>query len=119
MTTIHTLELDPHRTGITIGLGDIHSTQMSPIYRDNEEGRRDRIDILLAQTRERSTPMANERRKSDTEQNSRPQEHPAPEETVRERAYELYEQRGGEPGHDWDDWLQAERELKKVQGHRE
>ena len=28
------------------------------------------------------------------------------------RAYELYEKRGGEPGHDLDDWLQAERELK-------
>ncbi len=28
------------------------------------------------------------------------------------RAYELYEQRGGEHGHDVDDWLQAERELR-------
>lgn len=27
-------------------------------------------------------------------------------------AYELYERRGGEHGHDWDDWFQAERELK-------
>ena len=32
-------------------------------------------------------------------------------EDVERRAYELYEARGGEPGHDWDDWLQAEREL--------
>ena len=28
------------------------------------------------------------------------------------RAYELYEERGGEHGRDWDDWLQAERELQ-------
>jgi hypothetical protein len=26
-------------------------------------------------------------------------------------AYELYQRRGGEPGHDMDDWLRAEREL--------
>jgi hypothetical protein len=30
------------------------------------------------------------------------------------RAYALYEQRGGEHGHDLDDWLQAERELRSV-----
>jgi hypothetical protein len=30
---------------------------------------------------------------------------------IRLRAYELYEQRGGEHGHDIDDWLQAELEL--------
>ena len=34
------------------------------------------------------------------------------EEEVAQRAYELYEQRGGEPGHAWDDWFQAERELR-------
>jgi hypothetical protein len=27
------------------------------------------------------------------------------------RAYELFQQRGGEPGHDLDDWLQAEAEI--------
>ena len=31
---------------------------------------------------------------------------------IARRAYELYEQRGGEHGHDMDDWLQAERELR-------
>jgi hypothetical protein len=30
------------------------------------------------------------------------------------RAYELYEQRGKEDGHDVDDWLQAESELITV-----
>ena len=33
------------------------------------------------------------------------------QEQVRRRAYELYEQRGGEHGHDLDDWLQARSEL--------
>jgi hypothetical protein len=32
-------------------------------------------------------------------------------EDVERRAYELYEQRGREAGREWDDWLQAEREL--------
>lgn len=30
---------------------------------------------------------------------------------VRARAYEIYEQRGGDEGHDLEDWTQAEREL--------
>jgi succinate dehydrogenase flavin-adding protein (antitoxin of CptAB toxin-antitoxin module) len=33
---------------------------------------------------------------------------------IARRAYELYEQRGGVHGHDLDDWLQAERELRDV-----
>lgn len=41
-----------------------------------------------------------------------PQRHDTPEEhEIRIRAYELYEQRGRENGHDMDDWLQAEAEL--------
>ena len=34
------------------------------------------------------------------------------EEIIRERAYRLFEQRGCEHGHDVDDWLQAEVEVK-------
>jgi hypothetical protein len=34
------------------------------------------------------------------------------DEDVERRAFELYEQRGGEHGHDWDDWLEAEREIR-------
>lgn len=38
--------------------------------------------------------------------------HGTPEEDeIRLRAYELYEQRGRENGHDMEDWLQAEVEL--------
>lgn len=33
------------------------------------------------------------------------------EEIIRQRAYELFEQRGCEPGHGLDDWLQAEAEV--------
>ena len=33
------------------------------------------------------------------------------EEKIRHRAYEFYLERGGEPGHDLEHWLQAEREL--------
>jgi hypothetical protein len=33
---------------------------------------------------------------------------------IQVRAFELYEQRGKEPGHDLDDWLQAEAELTET-----
>jgi tellurite resistance protein len=36
------------------------------------------------------------------------------QEQIRRRAYEFYEQRGGEDGHELDDWLQAESELTRL-----
>jgi hypothetical protein len=33
------------------------------------------------------------------------------EQSVRERAYQLYEERGCEHGHDLDDWIRAEAEI--------
>jgi hypothetical protein len=33
-------------------------------------------------------------------------------EEIRRRAYEIYLERGEQPGHDLDDWLQAECELE-------
>ena len=33
------------------------------------------------------------------------------EQEIRNRAYELYLQRGAQPGYEVEDWLQAEREL--------
>ena len=30
---------------------------------------------------------------------------------IARRAYQLFEERGSEPGHEWEDWFQAEREL--------
>jgi hypothetical protein len=39
------------------------------------------------------------------------------EQQIQQRAYELYEQRGRADGHDLDDWLQAEREIKGTQAN--
>jgi hypothetical protein len=36
-----------------------------------------------------------------------------PDQTIRLRAYEIYLERGQQPGRDLDDWLQAERELER------
>jgi hypothetical protein len=38
---------------------------------------------------------------------------------VKRRAYEIYEARGGAPGHALDDWLQAEHELRASFGRLE
>jgi hypothetical protein len=32
---------------------------------------------------------------------------------IAHRAYELYAERGGDHGRDWDDWLRAEQELRE------
>jgi hypothetical protein len=37
----------------------------------------------------------------------------APEDEIRVRAYELFQQRGGEEGHANEDWLQAEQEISR------
>jgi hypothetical protein len=37
----------------------------------------------------------------------------AHDEEIRRRAYEIYRERGEQPGHELDDWLQAERELER------
>jgi hypothetical protein len=39
------------------------------------------------------------------------------EQQIRQRAYELYEQRGRTDAYDLDDWLQAEREIKGTQAN--
>jgi hypothetical protein len=41
--------------------------------------------------------------------------NPVPEEEVRHRAYEIYLERGEQPGCDLDDWLQAESELERAE----
>ena len=41
-------------------------------------------------------------------------EPPAPSyDEIAQRAYELFQRRGREPGHEQDDWLQAERDLRE------
>jgi hypothetical protein len=59
-----------------------------------------------------------------TESNSTPSQAPEADgatlendahvEKIRLRAYQFYVERGGQPGLDLDDWLQAERELGQV-----
>ena len=39
--------------------------------------------------------------------------NPVTEGEIRQRAYEIYLERGEQPGCDLDDWLQAERELER------
>jgi hypothetical protein len=39
-------------------------------------------------------------------------EPPSVEQEIRQRAYELFEARGGEEGHELEDWLRAEEEIK-------
>src|SRR5437762_2024503 len=56
---------------------------------------------------DRQRPML--RRKPD--RRAQPRVSPA---DVAMRAYELYEQRGRDHGHDMDDWLQAEQELRRT-----
>jgi hypothetical protein len=48
----------------------------------------------------------------------KPQAQPATVTTadIARRAYDLYLTRGGEAGHDVEDWLRAERELRRANG---
>lgn len=39
-------------------------------------------------------------------------------EKIAQRAYELYERRGGEWGHDMEDWLEAERAVREEASQR-
>ena len=40
-------------------------------------------------------------------------------EEIAQRAYEIFVARGGEPGHDLDDWFQAESELLRERAARQ
>ena len=40
--------------------------------------------------------------------------NPSLEEQIRNRAYQLYEERGPEDGHDLEDWLSAESEISRM-----
>ena len=43
---------------------------------------------------------------------SQPKSQPPTPEQIQQRAYGIFEARGGAPGQELQDWLQAERELK-------
>jgi hypothetical protein len=56
--------------------------------------------------------IAMKKRKAIVAQKPEPARNPEPfEEKIRRRAYELYELRGKQDGHDLDDWLAAEAEI--------
>lgn len=54
--------------------------------------------------------MAKDPIKKTLHANAPRESHPSLEEEIRHRAFELYEQRGREDGHDLDDWFRAEAE---------
>jgi hypothetical protein len=59
-----------------------------------------------------STSKDPSKRKGPSTKPARRQPRPVPtEEEVRALAYQLFQARGGEPGHELEDWIQAEREL--------
>ena len=55
------------------------------------------------------------RHKTPSDSNAKPDERSldSTEELIRVRAYQLYEERGYENGHDLDDWLRAETEIAR------
>jgi len=58
---------------------------------------------------------------STTEQVQRPRaegQTERPEQWIQKRAYDLYLKRGRTPGHELEDWLQAERELRERRGNQ-
>src|SRR5690349_23801789 len=64
----------------------------------------------------RTTMAQAQRRQSDTLVTMSSVKTPAgvSDSDIARRAYQLYEERGGGHGHDVDDWLQAERELRRA-----
>ena len=65
----------------------------------------------------RRTPMTT-KSKSRKPRSPKPAQPNDIEESIRRRAYELYEQRGRIEGFALDDWLQAEREILGAQKQR-
>jgi DUF2934 family protein len=82
-----------------------------------------RDNMHLSVNAERRLTMADQRRRRPASvaddpirlMNPPPEEAQVPEDAIRNRAHEIYERRGGEEGRDWDDWLEAERELRREQ----
>ena len=62
----------------------------------------------MAKTKLRLKVISNETQPSKNENSP---QSPITEDTIAQRAYALYLARGGQEGHDVEDWLQAEREI--------
>jgi hypothetical protein len=79
--------------------GLLHRSGSSTLLRTS------RRDAVRPDKHERSEKMADKQNAQRNEPRM-----PAPEEVAR-RAYELFQARGSEPGHDLENWFDAEREL--------
>jgi hypothetical protein len=60
--------------------------------------------------------MENMKHHKNQDERSSNGEHNPDTKKIEHRAYELYLDRGRDPGHDFDDWVRAERELKALGG---
>jgi len=60
-------------------------------------------------------PLAVVESRKDASAGSPPVSNVEVEEDIRRRAYELYLERGGTPGHEREDWITAEREVRSRQ----
>src|SRR6188474_3238854 len=60
-----------------------------------------------------TTPQRNAEQPAETNRSRNAEQMSDPNDPIARRAYELYEQRGREPGADVDDWLQAERDVRE------
>jgi hypothetical protein len=63
--------------------------------------------------------MAKPRKESEPQIVTAPPSQEVGRDRIAERAYELYLARGASDGQDWDDWLEAERELTMGRSPRE
>jgi Protein of unknown function (DUF2934) len=61
-----------------------------------------------------SNPKGSEGAEASVQTGQTPTGSAEEEERIRCRAYEICLERGGEPGHELDDWLQAARELQTL-----
>ena len=71
--------------------------------------------MAKAERHRQSIPARSPRSSDDEKRVSAPIEQASRGDLIARRAYELYEERGREDGHDWDDWFRAERETQHLQ----
>jgi hypothetical protein len=76
------------------------------------DARQERTSLPATQKVELRQPTVAGQRSSLSAARDEPKRRTVTDDDVRHRAYEIYLRRGGAPGRDLDDWLQAERELR-------
>jgi DUF2934 family protein len=68
---------------------------------------------MIDSKRERTTGQPGGRQEDINDVNARTPDSEQDRERIARRAYERFEERGREPGHDQEDWFQAERETNE------